>query len=218
MYAYFLKALQYWAKKQGIVNFNPLIMLKMFGEMYQKEIATNPYFKKLLSLKEGSPEYKKTYEKYLEHKKNIGAGAVEPVKEMMDVTSTKSPNDLFNKIKTSPEQVTQKIKGVTYEKQKKLADGFIVAANAEKLSSSWLAYGSFIPNNPKIPTNGKLKLVTKDSKTLIVINVKFTVWEKMVRQIGITTYKKGKRFGKDYGAGTILHKYTNKKLWKWGKI
>ena len=58
-----------------------------------------------------------------------------------------------------------------------------------------------------------MRLTTKTGVQFETELVTKAVWDKMRAQLGITTYKKGKRSA-TYGAGTLLHKFTNRKLWR----
>lgn len=184
------------------------IFIDMGGHM-EAQIKSNPFVRNILSAQKESKAYQDAFQKLQD--KNLPQ--MEGYRSLIQATGIRDPLQMIDDLKNRPQEVIEKVKKQPKEKMQKIKDAFESDINEAPLSSSWLAYGTFIPSRTN-PDKGEIHLTTKDNLKFKTPPQPRTLWDKMRKKIGITVYKNGKRSGASYGAGTILHKYVPQRLWR----
>lgn len=194
-----------------IVAYDSTKIIKDVAAEIDKQIKMNPFLKDLLTAPLDSKNYKKAFKK-------ITAKTLPQLNGFRALMSSLNYNNarkLIADMQNAPQLIARRLQNMGKEQLQKVGIAWERDVNEAALSSSWLAYGSFIPKDSENPTKGSLLLTTKDSDTFEVVRVSRSLWTKMRDRIGISKFKKGKRVGANYGAGTILCRGTNRKTqWK----
>ena len=182
---------------------------KLLSALLQENITSNPFIKEVLTADINSQKYKEAFKKLADKE----LPTLDGFREIMSALNIKDPSKLISDLKNKPEQILNKIKNAPPEVQEKITNAVNADANSAPLSSSWLAYGTFIPNLSN-PSQGRIILTTKTGKQFQTPSGPVAVWNKMKKQIGVTIYKNGKRVGASFGAGTILHRFYPRRTWR----
>lgn len=174
---------------------NPLdILANMYGNVLKKY-----------------PQLAKTAQTF----KDLDIPQIEAVKKLAQLTK-QTPKQVIDDLKTG--KIDVKIKRLTKQQRDDVYESLESDVNQASLSSSWLAYGTFIPTKQN-KNLGELIVVTKEGEKIKINKLlKRFEWDRMRNQIGVTRYKKGKRVGNSFGAGTLLHRFAPPKKYKWQKI
>lgn len=184
---------------------------RALGLMFEQSLRSNPYLVALLKAKKHSAQYYGAFQRMIAKDNPSPSSAT--FKKVMEITKKQEPIELIEELKYDGQKIIDTIEQQPIEVQEELIASIESDANEVPLSSSWLAYGTFI-SSPKNEKRGKIYMTTKKGKQFRTGVVNISIWEKMKKQIGVTIYKKGKRYGSSYGSGTILCKYVPRKTWR----
>lgn len=207
----FLRILERYLKTKGLKSLSKDNLKKLF-EVYKKEIAkyknvlrgviTAEEIEALKSLK-----YDKRVFNELARKGLPQNNALHEIIKKLNLDYKE-----FLKYENNPGALADRLRNLSKKDMTDITDAMKEDINEAPLSSSWLAYGSFVPVGSD-SLHGRLRLTTKDGTKFETGVTERAVWEAMKNQVGVTTYYKGKRSA-EHGAGTILWRYVPRSSWK----
>lgn len=204
-----LKSLGYSVKDITGKALNPIKTIKAFGQLQKEQIKRNPFIQKLMSADAETKEYAEAFQRMSEEE----LPSMQTLRVFGEILGVKDPKKVIDIAINNPKRLENAIKTQTNAKKEKIRQAIESDTNEAPLSSSWLAYGTYVSlkNNPD---RGELYLTTKTGAQFKTPPVTLGLWNKMKKQIGVTVYKNGKRSGASFGAGTILHKYVPRSKWR----
>lgn len=198
-------------KNVGQMLKNPTETIKMFGEITKHQVKSNPFIRVLVNRKNTDPK------KYAEAFRRMSEAELPSQATLRTLSKTLKINDveqMVNLAINNPEYIQKHIAGLSNNEKEDLRVSIESDTNEASLSSSWLAYGTYV-SDKKNPNRGVLYLTTKDDVKFKTPPTTLGVWEQMKRKRGVSSFNKdGTRKGASFGAGTILHQFIPQSTWR----